>query len=301
MHDFVSEFWSWYIIIPTVLGIIGCFVLLVKLSGGKIDPDKDAESMGHVWDEDLEELNNPLPMWWLYMFHFTIIFGVIYLVLYPGLGTFEGVLGWTQISEYQEEMDAAAEKYDPIFNKYVNQDLVAVSENPEANTIGKRLYATYCTQCHGSDARGARGYPDLTDDEWLWGGKPEDIKKTIMEGRIGAMPAWQEVIGTEGVFNVTEYVRSLSGQEGNRVVISKGKEIFTTNCVVCHGADAKGNYMFGAPNLTDKTWLYGGSQKRVIESVSKGRSGQMPPHGEFLGEAKVHLLAAYVYSLSRSE
>jgi cytochrome c oxidase cbb3-type subunit 3 len=301
MHDFVSGFWSWYIIIPTALGIIGCFVLLVKLSGGKIDPDKDAESMGHVWDEDLEELNNPLPMWWLFMFHFTIVFSVIYLVMYPGMGSFEGILGWTQTSQYQEEMDTAAEKYDSIFNKYANQDLVAVSEDPEANTIGKRLYATYCTQCHGSDARGARGYPDLTDDDWLWGGKPEDIKKTIMEGRTGSMPAWQEVIGTENVFNVSEYVRSLGGQEGNRVVISKGKEIFATNCAICHGADAKGNYMFGAPNLTDNKWLYGGSQKRVLESVSKGRTGQMPPHAEFLGEAKVHLLAAYVYSLSRSE
>jgi len=301
MHDFVSEFWSWYIIIPTVLGIIGCFVLLVKLSGGRIDPDKEAETMGHVWDEDLEELNNPLPMWWLYMFHFTIIFGVIYLILYPGLGSYEGVFGWTQVSQYQQEIDTAAEKYDPIFDKFAKQDLVAVSENPEANTIGKRLYATYCTQCHGSDARGARGYPNLTDDDWLWGGKPEDIKKTIMEGRFGGMPAWQEVIGTEGVFNVTEYVRSLSGHEGNRVVISKGKEIFTTNCVVCHGADAKGNYMFGAPDLTDNKWLYGGSQKRVLESVSKGRTGIMPPHEEFLGEAKVHLLAAYVYSLSQKE
>ena len=301
MHDFVSGFWSWFIIIPTALGIIGCFVLLVKLSGGKIDPDKNPESMGHVWDEDLEELNNPLPMWWLFMFHFTIVFSVIYLVMYPGMGTFEGVLGWTQTSQYQEEMDTAAEEYDPIFNKYANQDLVAVSEDPEANTIGKRLYATYCTQCHGSDARGARGYPNLTDDDWLWGGKPEDIKKTIMEGRLGSMPAWQEVIGNEGVFNVTEYVRSLSGQEGNRVVISKGKELFAKNCAVCHGADAKGNYMFGAPNLTDNIWLYGGSQKRVVESVSKGRIGQMPPHGEFLGEAKVHLLAAYVYSLSGRE
>lgn len=301
MHDFVSEFWSWYIIIPTVLGIIWCFWLLVKLSGGRIDPDKEAETMGHVWDEDLEELNNPLPMWWLYLFHFTIIFGVIYLILYPGLGSYEGVFGWTQVSQYQEEIDVAAEKYDPIFDKYAKQDLVAVSEDPEAITIGKRLYATYCTQCHGSDARGARGYPDLTDDDWLWGGKPEDIKKTIMEGRTGTMPAWQEVIGTENVFNVSEYVRSLGGQEANRVVISKGKEIFATNCAICHGADAKGNYMFGAPNLTDNKWIYGGSQKRVIESISKGRSGEMPPHKEFLGEAKVHLLAAYVYSLSQKE
>lgn len=301
MHDFVSEFWSWYIIIPTVLGIIGCFVLLVKLSGGKIDADKKAETLGHVWDEDLQELNNPLPLWWLYMFHFTIVFGVIYLILYPGLGSFEGILGWTQISEYQEEQDAASEKYDHIFNKFVTQDLVAVSENPEAIAIGKRLFSTYCTQCHGSDAGGARGYPSLRDDDWLFGGKPADIKKSILEGRIGSMPAWEGVFDTKEIFNVAEYVRSLSGHEGNSTVISRGKEIFTTNCVVCHGADANGNYLFGAPNLTNNIWLYGGSQKRVIESISKGRNGQMPPHKEFLGEAKAHLLAAYVYSLSQEK
>ena len=301
MHDFVSEFWSWYIIIPTILGIVGCFVLLVKLSGGRIDPDKKVETMGHVWDEDLEELNNPLPMWWLYMFHFTIVFGVIYLILYPGLGSYEGVLGWTQASEYQEELDEAAEKYDHIFNKYAKQDLVAVSENPEANTIGKRLYSTYCTQCHGSDAGGARGYPNLRDDDWLFGGEPEAIKKTILEGRVGSMPAWQEVLDTKQIFDVAEYARSLSGREGDSIVVSRGREIFVTNCAVCHGADGRGNYMFGAPNLTDNLWLYGGSQKRVIESISKGRNGQMPPHKEFLGEAKSHLLAAYVYSLSQEK
>ena len=301
MHDFVSEFWSWYIIIPTILGIVGCFVLLVKLSGGRIDPDKKVETMGHVWDEDLEELNNPLPMWWLYMFHFTIVFGVIYLILYPGLGSYEGVLGWTQASEYQEELDEAAEKYDHIFNKYAKQDLVAVSENPEAITIGKRLFSTYCTQCHGSDAGGARGYPNLRDDDWLFGGEPEAIKKTILEGRVGSMPAWQEVLDTKQIFDVAEYSRSLSGREGDSIVVSRGREIFVTNCAVCHGADGRGNYMFGAPNLTDNLWLYGGSQKRVIESISKGRNGQMPPHKEFLGEAKSHLLAAYVYSLSQEK
>jgi cytochrome c oxidase cbb3-type subunit 3 len=301
MHDFVSEFWSWYIIIPTILGIIGCVVLLLKLSGGKIDPDKKAESMGHVWDEDLQELNNPLPLWWLFMFYFTIVFSVIYLILYPGLGSFEGVLGWTQVNEYQEEQAAASVKYDPIFDKYINQDLVSVSENPEAITIGKRLFSAYCTQCHGSDAGGARGYPNLRDDDWLHGNKPIDIKKAILEGRTGNMPAWEEVLDTKEIFNVAEYVRSLSGNGGNDIVISRGKESFAKNCAVCHGADGKGNYLFGAANLADNIWLYGGSQNRVIESISKGRNGQMPPHKEFLGEAKSHLLAAYVYSLSQKE
>jgi len=240
-------------------------------------------------------------MWWLYMFHITIVFGVIYLILYPGLGSFEGVLGWTQASQFQKEQDAASEKYDPIFNKFAKLDLVAVSENPEAITIGKRLFSTYCTQCHGSDAGGARGYPSLRDDDWLFGGKPEEIKTTILAGRVGAMPAWKEVLDTKQIFDVTEYARSLSGHEGDSIVVSRGKEVFAANCAVCHGADARGNIMFGAPNLTDNIWLYGGSQKRVLESISMGRNGIMPPHEEFLGEAKAHLLAAYVYSLSQKE
>jgi len=301
MHDFVSEFWSWYIIIPTILGLVGCVALLLKNTGGKTDPDKTVETLGHVWDEDLEELNNPLPLWWLFMFYFTIVFGFIYLVLYPGLGSFEGILGWNQVNAYEEEKVVASEKYDPIFDKYVNQDLITVANNPEAVTIGKRLFSAYCTQCHGSDAGGARGYPSLRDDDWLFGGKPEDIKKSILEGRVGTMPAWKEVLDTKEIFNLAAYVRSLSGYQGDSTVISRGKESFVTNCAVCHGADARGNYQFGAPNLTDKVWLYGSSQNRVIESISKGRNGQMPPHKEFLGEAKAHLLAAYVYSLSQKE
>lgn len=300
MADFVSEFWSWFIIIPTILGIFGCIVLLVKLSGGKIESGKKPETMNHVWDEDLQELNNPLPMWWLFMFYFTIAFSIVYLVLYPGLGSFEGLLGWTQINEYQDEKDAASEKHDPIFDKYINQDLVTVSGNPEAISIGKRLFSTYCTQCHGSDAGGARGYPSLRDDDWLHGGKPEDIKKVILNGWTGNMPAWDSVLDAREIFNVAEYVRSLGGHEGDDTVIFRGKESYIKNCAVCHGADGKGNYQLGAPNLTDDIWLYGGSQNRVIESIAKGRNGQMPPHKEFLGEAKAHLLAAYVYSLSRN-
>ncbi len=299
MPDFVNDFWSWYIIIPTIFGIIGCVVLLVKLSGGKIGPDKKAELMSHVWDEDLQELNNPLPLWWLFMFYITIAFSVVYLILYPGLGSFEGILGWSQIGEYQEEKTEASVKYDPLFNKYINQDLAEVADNPEAITIGKRLFSSYCTQCHGSDAGGARGYPNLRDDDWLHGDKPEDIKKAILEGRTGNMPAWEGILDRKEIFNVTEYIRSLNSLAGDDIVLFRGKESYIKNCAVCHGADGKGNYQFGAPNLTDNIWIYGGSQKRIIESIAKGRNGQMPPHEEFLGEAKAHLLAAYVYSLSQ--
>lgn len=301
MADFTSAFWSWFIIVATVLGLIGCFVLLVSQTTKKNDPDRKAETMGHVWDETLEELNNPLPFWWLLLFYGLIAFSVIYLILYPGLGSFSGVLGWSQQGRYEAEQKAAEERYGPIFNRYANQALADVARDPTALGIGERLFANYCAQCHGSDARGARGYPNLRDDDWLYGGEPEMIKKVILEGRQGNMPPWEEILGKEGVFDVAEYVRTLGGYEADSTVVSRGREIYAQNCAVCHNADGSGNHLFGAPDLTDEIWLYGGSQKRIIESIANGRFGKMPANGEFLGEARVHLLAAYVYSLSNAE
>ncbi len=304
MADFVSEFWSWFIISGTVGGIIFCWVLVFFWSGPTTEEGQEVKPTGHVWDEDLEEFNNPLPGWWLGMFHITLVFGVIYLALYPGLGTFKGFLNWTSVQEYQDEVAAADEKYGPLFEKHLARDLKEVAADPDALAMGKRLYATYCTACHGSDAGGARGFPNLRDDDWLYGGEPEKIKETIMMGRQGIMPAWgkdidEGGIGNEAVFNATAYVRSLTGVEGDASTIAKGKEVFTANCIACHGPEGKGMQMLGAPNLTDDTWLYGGSQKRIMKTISEGRSGKMPAHGEFLGEAKVHLIAAYIYSLSQ--
>ena len=300
MADFVSDFWNWYVIILSVLSVAACWWLVLSQSK-KGQFSGEVKSTGHVWDEDLQEMNNPLPRWWLMMFYITLVFATIYLALYPGLGTFQGLLGWSQKDQYDREVQKAEEKYGPIFNKFVDQDLAVVAADPEAQKIGKRLFSTYCTQCHGSDARGARGYPNLTDNDWLWGGEPEAIKTTISDGRIGMMPPWGEIIGNEGVFNVTAYIESLNGREVDVVVAAKGKETFATTCAACHGPEAKGQPMMGAPDLTDKVWLHGGSNKRIMETISKGRQGEMPPHGEFLGEAKVHLLAAYVYSLSSRE
>ena len=300
MADFVSDFWNWYVIILSVLSVAACWWLVLSQSK-KGQFSGEVKSTGHVWDEDLQEMNNPLPRWWLMMFYITLVFATIYLALYPGLGTFQGLLGWSQKDQYDREVQRAEEKYGPIFNKFVDQDLAVVAADPEAQKIGKRLFSTYCTQCHGSDARGARGYPNLTDNDWLWGGEPEAIKTTISDGRIGMMPPWGEIIGNEGVFNVTAYIESLNGREVDVVVAAKGKETFATTCAACHGPEAKGQPMMGAPDLTDKVWLHGGSNKRIMETISKGRQGEMPPHGEFLGEAKVHLLAAYVYSLSSRE
>jgi len=298
MADFVSKFWEWYIFILVVLSFAFCFALIIWMQHGK-KPDK-VQTMGHVWDGDLEEYNNPLPMWWLYMFYITLFFGIIYLLVYPGSGVFAGAFKWSEVGQYEQEMKKADEKYGPLFEKYRGQDLRAVAQDEEAHKMGKRLYMTYCTNCHGSDAGGGPGYPNLRDGDWLYGGSPDEIKASISNGRNGFMPAHAAMLGQEGVFNVSEYVLSLSGRKVSADAAQAGKQKFETVCAACHGKDGKGNKLMGAPNLTDSVWLYGGSQAAVIKTISDGRQGKMPAHGEFLGEAKVHLLAAYIYSLSNT-
>jgi len=301
MADFTSGFWNWFIIIPTVLGILACFLLIRWLSTD-IHPDQEGQEMDHKWDEDLVELNNPLPRWWLNMFYITLFFSIGYLVLYPGLGTFKGVLGWTQIGQYQREIDLADAKFGPLFKRFAEMDLVSVSADPDAQRMGERMFVSYCATCHGSDARGARGFPNLRDNDWLYGGEPETIKQTILNGRTGVMPGWEAALGGEaGVTDMTEYVYSLSGRKVDEDAAMRGKEKFAMMCVACHGADGTGNQALGAPNLTDNIWLYGGTRTRVTETIAKGRTGQMPPHREFLGEEKAHLLAAYVYSLQTGQ
>jgi cytochrome c oxidase cbb3-type subunit 3 len=302
MADFTSSFWNWYIIIPTLGGILGCFLLVRWLSRGSLKAGEKAESMGHVWDENLEELNNPLPSWWLKLFYITMVFGLIYLVLYPGLGSFPGLLGWSSADQYQREVDLADANYGPLFSKYSEMPIIAVAADPEAHKMGERLFVNYCSVCHGSDARGARGFPNLRDNDWLYGGSPDQIEQSILNGRNGVMPAWKDALGgDEGVADTVQYVLSLSGRNVDQEAAERGKKKFQTFCVACHGADGKGNQMLGAPNLTDNIWLYGGSEKAITETIANGRNGQMPAHKEFLGPDKVHLLAAYVYGLSTGE
>jgi cytochrome c oxidase cbb3-type subunit 3 len=298
MSDFTSGFWSWFVIIPVVVGIAAMFYFNVTWSEAKRKEGEKAKTMGHVWDEDLHELNNPLPRWWLNLFYVTLVFGVGYLVLYPGLGTFGGILGWTEKGQYEKEMSAADKELNPLYDKYLKNDIAVLAANHEALETGERLFMTYCTNCHGSDARGGPGFPDLTDNDWLYGGDPKTIETSILNGRQGMMPAWGAVLGPEGVANMAEYVLSLSGRSTNEAAVSAGKEKFQQFCKDCHGLDGKGNQVIGAPNLTDNIWLYGGSKKSVMETIEKGRNGHMPAHADFLGGAKVHLLAAYVYSLS---
>ncbi len=299
MADFVSAFWHWYIIVPTLVGILALFPLVIfnrgKKSGG------EPETMGHVWDEDLEEYNNPLPSWWLNMFYITIVFGIAYLILYPGLGFYKGVLGWSSKGQYESEISAADKEFGPIFEKYASEKIATLARNEEAMRTGERLFANYCSTCHGSDARGAVGFPNLRDGDWLYGGEPEQIKTSILNGRRGVMPGWQAALGEEGVKNMTEFVLSMSRKNVDLDAAQAGRERYNQICVACHGADGSGNKALGAPDLGDGVWLYGGSPKAVTQSIAQGRQGNMPPHKDFLGEDKVHLLTAYVYSLSAGE
>jgi cytochrome c oxidase cbb3-type subunit 3 len=305
---FTSNFWNWFITLLTLGGIAGLVWLILWMStGDRPKPGEEVKTMGHVWDGNLEELNNPLPMWWLNMFYITMIFGVIYLVLYPGLGSFAGILEWTEVKQYEQEVASADNRFGKIYDKYKNEPLTTLVDNADAVKIGGRLFSTYCTVCHASDARGAPNFPNLADNDWLYGGEPEAIKTSIMQGRQGMMPsaAQNGLKGEADVKNVTNYVLSLSGLQHDKAAAEQGKGIFTSVCVACHGPEGKGNLMLGAPNLTDEVWLYKQRDESVEESVMKtveqGRQGKMPAHGEFLGEAKVHLLATYIYSLSQQQ
>jgi cytochrome c oxidase cbb3-type subunit 3 len=298
---FTSQIWEWFIIIPTLGGIAGCLFLIIWMSGSRPKPDEKVKTMGHVWDENLEELNNPLPMWWLNMFYITLIFGVFYLIVFPGLGSYKGMWEWTEVKAYEQEMKAAKTKYDPIYEKYQEIPIADLAKDETALKIGQRLFANYCTICHGSDAHGIKGFPNLTDNDWLYGSDPKTIETSIMKGRQGAMPNLN--LSDDEINTLAPYVLSLSGSASpSAEVIAKGKELFTAKtCIVCHGPEAKGTQAMGAPNLTDKTWLYGGTEADIKLSLAKGRQGKMPAHGDFLGKAKVHLLATYIYSLSANK
>jgi cytochrome c oxidase cbb3-type subunit 3 len=284
-------------VIVIVLGsILACAVLLYVQGKAKFTPGK---TMGHVWDETLEEYNNPMPKWWSWLFVITVIFALVYLALYPGLGSFKGLLGWTSVGQYKLERERMDAVVNPLYAKYSAMDLQAVAGDKQAMEMGKRLYMTYCVQCHGADARGAKGFPNLTDGDWLYGGEPAQIEQTIADGRMGVMPPHAQ-LGADTIKDLANYVRSLSGLPNDSVRAAKGKEAFASaGCSGCHGPDGKGMAAIGAPNLTDKVWLYGSSEATIIETITNGRQNKMPAWKEFLGDPKVHLLAAYVLSLGQ--
>jgi cytochrome c oxidase cbb3-type subunit III len=297
VSEFTDGFWDVYISLITMLSIVACGALLWSQNVPRASAG--APTTGHVWDEDLAEYNNPLPGWWRWLFWLTIVFSVVYLVLYPGLGSWKGTLGWSQVGQLEAETAAADKQFGPLYEKFAATGVEALAKSPEALAVGQKLFLNNCAQCHASDGGGSRGFPNLTDRDWLYGGDAKAVVQTIANGRNGTMPAFGEALKADDIKDVAHYVMSLSGGAADSIRVARGRETFVNTCAACHGSGGKGNPALGAPNLTDRVWLHGSGEARIIETVSKGRTSQMPAHKDSLGEAKIRLLAAYVLSLSK--
>lgn len=311
--DFTSNFWNIYVAVIIIVSFIALAWLLI--SQNKVKKTDKVETMGHSWD-GIEEWNNPLPRWWFYLFVITVVFSIVYLILYPGFASFKGVLGWTSHNQYEAEMKAAAESYEPVYAQFKGKSIEQISLDPQAREMGRNLFQTYCIQCHGSDARGTKGFPDLTDNDWLWGGHPQDIMETIRDGRIGIMQPYGglDPFPEEKVKDVINYIWSLSVNENTRKKanpqrIASGKEVFESICVSCHMEDGKGA-VGTAPNLTDDVWLWGRSEKDMMNTIQHGHTNQMPAWNKFLigkdskgqeDDSKLRILAAYVFSFSHPD
>ena len=297
MSDFTSGFWSIFIASVTILSILACGLLL-WFSGKARAMTAHDNTTGHVWDGDLREMNNPLPRWWVWLFVITIVFSLVYLVLYPGLGSFAGQLGWTQIREYKKEVDKGNATVAPLYARFAAMSPEDVAHDPQAKAIGERLYMNNCSQCHGSDARGSKGFPNLTDGDWLHGGAPDKIMATLTQGRLGQMPPMAAAVGTaDDVKNLANYVLSLSSSPHDSLRANLGKSKFTA-CAACHGMDGKGNQALGAPNLTDDIWLHGYGEASIVAMVNNGKVNQMPAQAEKLTEGQIKVLTSYVWGLS---
>lgn len=292
----MASFWSYWIIILTTVTLVGItWILFANRTRAQHSPD---QTTGHSHD-GIEEFDNPLPAWWFYMFLITIVWGVGYLMIYPGLGKFEGILGWTQVGQYDREVTAAEQRYREMRDRYLALPVAEIAADPAVRKMGMRLFANNCAQCHGADAKGKYGFPNLADNDWLWGGDADAIKATLVNGRQAAMPAWGTIIGDQGIADVTQYVLSLNGRDTNQAQVAAGKTVFETYCVACHGADGRGNPALGSPNLTNGIWLYGGSEEQIAQTLRAGRNGKMPAFKDTLSEDKIHILTAYVYGLNR--
>ena len=298
MSDFVNSGWAWFVAIATVVSIVACLVLLIVAARRRVMAGDN--TTGHVWDEDLRELNNPLPRWWMYLFVLTIVFSAVYLAFYPGLGTHPGTLKWTSVGQYEAEQDKARSAMAPVYAAFASMTPEQLAAEPTAMGIGQRLFLNNCAQCHGSDGRGSKGFPNLADSDWLGDGSHDYVKGVIANGRIGNMPAMAAAVGSaEDVRNVAHYVLSLSGSAHNDVAAQLGKAKYAV-CAACHGADGKGNAALGAPNLTDRVWLHGWGEKAIVDIVTTGKTSVMPAQGRLLTPEQTHVLAGYVLNLSRA-
>jgi cytochrome c oxidase cbb3-type subunit III len=297
MSDFTSNFWSVFVAGISLVGIFAC-LLLLWFSGKAKAMTANDNTTGHVWDGDLREMNNPLPRWWVWLFVITVVFSLVYLVMYPGLGDYAGRFGWSQVGQYDTEIARGNKEVEPLYAKFNSMKPEDVAANAQAMAIGERLFMNNCSQCHGSDAHGSKGFPNLTDHDWLHGGTPEKIAETLTKGRIGNMPPMAAAVGSpDDVRNVANYVLSLSGSPHDSVKASLGKSKFGA-CAACHGVDGKGNQAIGAPNLTDDVWLHGWGENAIVAMINNGKVNQMPAQEGKLTESQIHVLASYVWSLS---
>lgn len=286
--------WAWFVASLTVLSVAGCCWLMLANRRSGMETDQKP----HVWDQDLTELNNPLPRWWLWLFFITVFFAIGYLALYPGIGVYEGALRWSQQSQHAADVAAAEKAQSGRFARYATLDLAALSHDAEAMSAARNIFGNTCAACHGSDARGAIGFPNLTDNDWLHGGTPDDILETVTNGRVAVMPPFGPALGENGVSEMVAYVATLSGHKAPADLAKAGAAKFQMLCVACHGPDGKGNIVIGAPNLTDDVWLFGANTAQIGETISKGRQNTMPAHLPLLGPDRVRLMAAYVMSMS---
>ena len=297
MSDFTSNFWSIYVASITLVSILAC-LLLLWFSGKARAMTASDNTTGHVWDGDLREMNNPLPRWWAWLFVITIVFSLVYLALYPGLGSYAGKLGWTSLGQHKTEMDKGNQEVAPLYAKFTGMAPQDVAKDTQAMAIGERLFMNNCSQCHGSDARGNKGFPNLTDGDWLYGGTPDAIKETLSKGRTGVMPPMAAAVGSaDDVKNLAQFVLSLSGSPHDSVRAALGKPKFAV-CAACHGPDGKGNVAMGAPNLTDDIWLHGYGEAAILAIINLGKTNHMPAQTDKLTEAQIHVLASYVWGLS---
>ena len=292
----MTSFWSNWIIILTTITIVG--ITWILLANRKGSARTGEETTGHVYD-GIEELDNPLPAWWFYMFMITIVWGIGYLVFYPGMGNYSGLLGWTAVDQHDRSVAQADEKFREMRDKYLALPIAEIATDPKVIKMGQRMFANNCAQCHGADAKGRYGFPNLTNNDWIYSGTAEGIKTTIHDGRRAVMPAWGDILGDQGVNETTAYILSLSGRKGNSAEISAGEKHFKTYCAACHQADGTGNPLMGAPNLANGIWLYGGKSEQISQTIRSGRNGVMPAHKDTLSEDKIHILTAYVYSLNQ--
>ena len=292
--------WSLWIVVLTLANILACIWLLRWTSKPRTRDEKigGGADTGHVWDGDLREYNNPLPKWWLWLFYLTVVFGLLYLALYPGLGSFTGTRNWSQVSQYEQEKAEVDARANELLAPLAALPIADLVGNEQAMSTAHNLFQQNCAQCHGSDGGGARGFPNLANADWQWGAESEAVLTTIANGRMAAMPPWGAVLGDQGVEEVVAYVQTLSGQPGDAALATAGETRYQQMCVGCHGADGKGLAAVGAPNLTDDVWLYGSDAAAIKQTVVAGRNGQMPAWGEKLGEQRVKLLAAYVTKLA---